>query len=151
MHRILFVCYGNICRSPMAEYIMKDLVKKRGMEDLFEIASAAVSDEERGNPVYPPAAAMLKKHGISCKGHRAHRLRQSEYEHYDRIIAMDRLNLRILMRMTGGDPDHKVSLLLSYAGSDREIDDPWYTDDFDTAWNDICAGCTALLEYLSGY
>lgn len=132
----------------MAEYIMKDLVRKAGAEEFFEIASAAVSSEETGNPVYPPAERKLKEHGISCRGHRAHKMTPSEYDYYDRIIAMDRLNLRILNRMTGNDPDHKISLLMSWAGSDREIEDPWYTDDFETAWDDIYAGCEGLMEFL---
>lgn len=139
--KILFVCHGNICRSPMAEYIMKDLVRKAGREDEFEIASAATSTEEIGNPVYPPARRKLAEHGIRCDGHAAHQITRREYAYYDHIICMDHNNIRNLNRMLGGDPDGKVSMLLEH-----EVADPWYTDNFDATWRDCLEGCTRLLE-----
>ena len=149
MTKILFVCHGSICRSPMAEFVMKDLVKKAGMEKQFEIASAATSCEELGNPVYPPARRKLREHGIDCSGKTARRLEKKDYAYYDYLIAMDHNNLRNMERLLGGDPDGKVCLLLSFAGEDREISDPWYTGDFDATYRDVLAGCTALLEQLA--
>lgn len=148
MIKILFVCHGNICRSPMAEFIMKDLVKKAHKEDMFEIASAATSSEELGNPVYPPARRKLAEHGISCSGKTARQIRRSDYDHYDMIIAMDQMNLRNMKRIFGDDPNGKLSLLLDHTDHPADIADPWYTDDFDTAWNDIERGCKALLKKL---
>ena len=116
MKKILFVCHGNICRSPMAEYVMKDLVKKAGLEGQFQIASAATSREEIGNPVYPPARRKLAEHGISCDGHAARQLRNSDYEEYDLLIGMDRANLRNMYRICGGDFNDKMHLLMEYAG-----------------------------------
>lgn len=149
--KILFVCHGNICRSPMAEFVLKDMVEKRGLTDQFYIASAATSTEEIwngvGNPVYPPARAELKKHGISCHGKRAVQVKPSDYRAYDYLICMDRQNLRNLERIVGVDVDHKVSLLLDHCGRHGEsIADPWYSGDFTATWNDVYEGCAGLLE-----
>ena len=143
MIKVLFVCHGNICRSPMAEFIMKDLVAKAGRGSDFEIASAAVSREELGNPVYPPARRELQKHGISCQGHAAHQITDAELAYYDRIYYMDASNARYLRRLFG-DSAAKCSPLLS-----RDVADPWYTGDFTATWNDIVAGCRRILEELS--
>ena len=149
MTRILFVCHGNICRSPMAEYVMKHLVKEAGLEDQFQIASAATSREELGSPVYPPARRKLAGHGISCGGHAARQLRSADYGEYDLLVGMDQANLRNMRRICGGDFDDKMHLLLEYAGRpEQEVKDPWYTRDFDAAWRDILAGCRGLLEKL---
>ena len=149
MRRILFVCHGNICRSPMAEYIMKDLVRKAGLEDQFQIASAATSREEIGNPVYPPARRKLAEHGIGCDGHAAHQMVNRDYDRFDLLIGMDHANIRNMQRICGGDVDGKIHLLMEYAGAPgKEISDPWYTDDFETAWKDILAGCQGLLSRL---
>ena len=150
MKKILFVCHGNICRSPMAEYVMKDLVKKAGLDGQFQIASAATSREEIGNLVYPPARRKLAEHGISCGGHAARQLRNSDYEEYDLLIGMDKANLRNMYRICGGDFNDKMHLLMEYAGHpEQEVADPWYTDDFDTTWRDVLAGCQGLLQELS--
>ena len=149
MTKILFVCHGNICRSPMAEFVMKDLVKKAGREAEFEIASAATSTEEIGNPVYPPARRELAAHGIGCAGHAARQLRRDDYDHYDLLIGMDGANVRNMRRICGGDPDGKIRLLLDFAGRPgQEVADPWYTGDFTTTWRDVEAGCQRLLEQL---
>lgn len=149
MKKILFVCHGNICRSPMAEYVMKDLVKKAGLEAEFQIASAATSREEIGNPVYPPARRKLAEHGISCGDHAARQLRNCDYEEYDLIIEMDKANLRNIYRICGGDFNDKMHLLMEYAGCpEQEVADPWYTDDFDATWRDVLAGCQGLFESL---
>ena len=140
MHKVLFVCHGNICRSPMAEFVMKDLVKKAGMADQFRIASAAVSREEIGNPVYPPARRELARHGISCDGHAAHQITRSELEAYDRIYYMDGSNARYLQRLFGSD-SAKCQPLLSH-----DVADPWYTGNFTATWEDILEGCTRILE-----
>ena len=149
MTRILFICHGNICRSPMAEFVMKDLVKKAGLEHQFEIASAAVSREELGNPVYPPARQMLAQHGIRCDGKTARQVTAADYEKYDHLVCMDRSNLRLLDRIIGSDPEGKVSLLLDHAGIHRDVADPWYTGDFEATWNDVLTGCTALLQIVT--
>lgn len=150
MIRILFVCHGNICRSPMAEFVMKDLVKKAGLEDEFYIESAATSTEELGNPVHYGTRSILKRHGISCDGKYARQMTRSDYAEFDMLIAMDQRNLRNMERFTGGDPAGKVSLLLDYAGrSGEEVADPWYTGDFQATWDDVLEGCTGLLEELS--
>lgn len=146
MIRILFVCLGNICRSPMAEYVMKKLVKDAGLEGQFEIASAATSREELGNPVYPPARAELAKHGISCKGHAARQMTRADYDYYDYLVGMEVYNLRNMQRIAGGDPDGKMRLLLSFAGSDGEIDDPWYTGRFTEVYGQIEEGCRGMLR-----
>ena len=152
MKRIMFVCHGNICRSPMAEFVMKDLVRREGREGEFEIASSATSTEEIwngvGNPVYPPAKRELSRHGLSCEGKRAVQIKKSDYDKWDMMICMDSKNLRNLHRIFGGDPDGKVKKLMSFAGSDSDVSDPWYTGDFEGVYNDILKGCTALLEVL---
>ncbi len=146
MIKILFVCHGNICRSPMAEYIFKYLVEKTGTEEKFEIASAATSREEIGNPVYPPARKKLKEHGIDCAGKTARQMTRADYDHYDMIICMESWNIRNSLRIIGSDPKHKLSLLLDYTDRKGEdISDPWYTGDFDKAWDDILFGCKGLL------
>ena len=139
MIKILFICHGNICRSPMGEYVLKDMVKKAGLEDRFEIASAAVSREELGNPVYPPARRELARHGISCDGHRAHQITQKEYERYDRVYYMDRSNFRYLQRLLKST--EKCFPLLK-----RDVADPWYTGDFGQTWEDIVEGCQKIME-----
>ena len=149
MIKILFVCHGNICRSPMAEFVMKDLVKKKGMADQFEIASAATSTEEIGNPVYPPAKRKLKEHGISCEGKTARQMTKADYSYYDYIIAMDRFNLRNMTKFVGNDPDNKVSLMLDFTNRPGDVADPWYTGDFDATWNDVYEGCLGLLKKLN--
>ncbi|MBR6119589.1 MAG: low molecular weight phosphotyrosine protein phosphatase [Oscillospiraceae bacterium] len=147
MVKVLFVCHGNICRSPMAEFVLKDLVKKRGLEAEFEIASAATSREELGNPVYPPARWKLAEHGISCAGHQARQMSRSDYGYYDWILCMDRANLRNAARIAGGDPAGKLRLLLDYTDrAGQEVADPWYTGDFEAAWRDVLEGCRGLLE-----
>ena len=140
MIKILFVCHGNICRSPMGEYILKDLVKKAGREGEFFIDSAAVSREEIGNPVYPPAQRELQKHGVACGGHRARQVTLADYQSFDRIYYMDRSNARYLARLLPQDSD-KIRPLLS-----RDVADPWYTGDFAQTWDDILAGCKKILE-----
>lgn len=149
MIKILFVCHGNICRSPMAEYVMKELVRREGAEEQFEIASAAVSTEELGNPVYPPVKRVLNEHGISCKGHRAHQMTRAEYEYYDYVILMDAMNRRWCQRIIGEDDERKVSLLLEHAGLSRDVADPWYTGNFEKTWDDVTLGCQALYEELA--
>lgn len=152
MKKIMFVCHGNICRSPMAEFIFRDMVKKCGRDHEFIIESSATSTEEIwngvGNPVYPPAKAELAKHGLSCEGKRAVQLRKDDYDKYDLLICMDRYNVKNALRILGDDPDEKVKLLLSYTGSDRDVADPWYYGNFDVTYKDIFEGCTALLETL---
>lgn len=148
MLKILFVCHGNICRSPMAEFVMKDLVRREGLEREFLIASAATSTEELGNPVYPPARAMLARHGFSCGDKRARQMTDADYRNYDLLIGMDERNRRNLMRMCGGDPAQKVSLLLDYTDHPRDVADPWYSGDFEQTWSDVCEGCRGLLEQL---
>ncbi len=149
MIKILFICHGNICRSPMAEFVMKDLVKKAGLEAEFEIASAATSTEEIGNQVYPPARRKLAEHGISCAGKTARQVTDRDYDYYDYLIAMDHNNLRNLRRFVGEDPKGKVSLLLSHTGRPGDVADPWYTGDFEATWRDVLAGCQALLAELT--
>ena len=149
MIKILFVCHGNICRSPMAEFVMKDLLNKKGMAGQFEIASAATSTEEIGNPVYPPAKRKLKEHGISCVGKTARQMTKEDYAYYDYIIAMDRLNLRNMTRFVGNDPDNKVSLLMDFTNHPGDVADPWYTGDFDATLNDVCEGCVGIIKKLN--
>ena len=151
MTRVLFVCHGNICRSPMAEFVMKDMVHRRGLDDRFEIASAATSREEIGNPVYPPARRKLAEHGISCGGHHARQMTREDYDRYDYIVGMDMANLRNICRIAGGDPMGKVSLLLDHtARAGQEVADPWYTGDFDETWDDVTEGCEQLLAEIEG-
>ena len=149
MIRVLFVCHGNICRSPMAEFMMKDIVEKAGLADRFEIASAATSTEEIGNGVYPPARRKLAEHGISCAGKTARQITKADYRHYDCLIGMDDMNLRNMRRAFDGDPDGKCSLLLDYTDRPGNVADPWYTGDFEATWQDVTEGCRGLLEYLN--
>lgn len=148
MIKILFVCHGNICRSPMAEFVMKDLVRKAGLESQFHIASAATSAEEIGNPVYPPARRKLAEHGINCSGKTARQLTRADYDRYDLLIGMDNANLRNMRRICGGDSDGKIRLLLEFTGRSGEVADPWYTGDFETTWRDVQEGCSGLLRHL---
>lgn len=145
-HKILFVCHGNICRSPMAEFVMKYLVKEAGLEDQFEIASAATSTEEIGNPVYPPARRKLEEHGISCEGKRARVITRDDYHYYDQIVVMDSENIQSLRWLFGKDKDRKVKLLMDYTDRPGEVADPWYTGDFEATWQDVLDGCKALLN-----
>ena len=153
MYKIMFVCHGNICRSPMAEFIMRKLVRDTGLQDEFYIESSATSTEEiwngKGNPVYPPAKAELKKHGISCEGKCAVQLKKSDYEKYDYFIGMDSANIRNMRRILGNDKDEKIYKLLSFAGRCDDVADPWYSGDFETTYRDINEGCEALLKYLT--
>ena len=148
MIKILFICHGNICRSPMAEFVMKDLVRRAGLSAQFQIASAATSCEEIGNPVYPPAKQELAAHGIACKGKTARQIRPSDYAEYDLLIGMDYANLRNMQRFFGADEKSKLHLLLDYTNAPGEVADPWYTGDFSATWFDVNAGCRALLESL---
>ena len=148
MTKIMFVCHGNICRSPMAEFIMKKLVKDAGMEKDFLILSSATSTEEIGNPVYPPARAELKRHGLSCEGKFAVQLKSSDYEKYDLFLVMDSNNMRNISRIFQSDPEHKIHKLLEYAGRNDDVDDPWYTRQFDKAYEDIYEGCEGLFDHL---
>ena len=150
MRKILFVCHGNICRSPMAEYIMKDLMKKAGLEDQFQIASAATSREEIGNGVHPGTRRKLAEFGISTAGKRAVQLTAADYNKYDLLLGMDGANLRNMRRMLGGDPEGKVRLLLDFTNRPGEIADPWYTGNFDQTYIDVRDGCAALLTRLLG-
>ena len=149
MHRVLFICHGNICRSPMAEFVMKDLVKKAGLERDFVIASAATSTEEIGNPIYPPARRKLAEHGIGCAGKTARQLRREDYDRFDLLIGMDGANLRNMTRICGGDPEGKLHLLMDYTDRPGEVADPWYTGDFEATWRDVEEGCRGLLNYLT--
>ena len=142
MKKILFVCHGNICRSPMAEYVMKYLVEQAQLTDQFLIESAATSTEEIGNPVYPPARLKLAEHGISCNGHAARQMTRADYSRYDLLIGMDSANLRNMTRIAGGDPEGKIRPLLY----DKDVADPWYTGNFEATWQDVLRGCQALLE-----
>ena len=148
--RIMFICHGNICRSPMGEFILKDMLQKEHLTG-HTVASSAVSREEIGNPVYPPARRKLAEYGIGCSGHHARQITRRDYDYYDMIICMDRNNIRNTERRTGGDPDGKISLLLDF--TDRpgdQVADPWYTGNFDATWYDVNEGCEGLLSYL-GY
>ena len=149
MIRVLFVCWGNICRSPMGEYILKQLVEERGVSDHFYIASAATSSEEIGNPVYPPARRELAAHGIDCSGHAARRIRKSDAETFDYIIGMEELHLRIMRKTFGSRAEGKLFRCLEFTASpDREIDDPWYTGRFSEVYEQILEGCEGFLDYL---
>ena len=147
MVRILFVCHGNICRSPMAEFIMKDLVEQAGRSAEFSIASAATSQEELGNEVYFPAKKKLREHGISCEGKTARQMTRQDYRDYDLLIGMDRRNLENMRRISGGDPEQKLHLLMKFAGKHSEVADPWYTGDFEATWQDVLEGCQGLLRF----
>ena len=161
MKKIIFLCHGNICRSPMAEYVMKDLVKKAGREDEFEITSGAVSDEEWGNPIYPPAQRKLREKGVAFGHHSAHKISAAEFEAQDLVIVMDRSNLRWLSwivrdyesapageALAGSGIKGKVHMMMSFAGLSRDVADPWYTGDFEQTYQDVLAGCTKLLEMI---
>ena len=149
MYKLLFICHGNICRSPMAEFVMKDIVNKAGMSDEFYISSCATSTEEIGNTVHYGTKRKLAEVGISCEGKRAVQLTKKDYDKYDMLIAMDEMNIRNIMRIIKTDPINKVSLLLSHCGENRSIADPWYTGNFDNTYNDILKGCTALFKELT--
>ena len=149
--KILFVCHGNICRSPMAEYVMKYLVHEAGMDQHYAIASAATSTEEIGNPVYPPARRKLAEHGISCQGHAARQMTRADYNRYDLLVGMDSANIRNMTRIAGGDPKGKIFKLLDLVSLSsprygEDVSDPWYTGDFEATWQDVQEGCQALLE-----
>ena len=153
MIKILFICWGNICRSPMAEFIMKDLVEKSGLSSEFEIASAATSTEEIGNGIYPPAKAELARHGIGVPGNelgvslkRARQMTRGDYDKYDYIIGMEKLNLGYMNRILGGDPEGKVHLMMDFTDHPEDIDDPWYTGDFSGVYKQISEGCECLLK-----
>ena len=147
MIKVLFICHGNICRSPMAEFVLKDMVAKLGLSDQFIIASAATSTEEIGNPVHRGTKYKLLEHGISCAGKTAVQMKKEDYEKYDYLIAMDTNNLRNMERMLGHRGD-KISLLLEFAGESASIADPWYTGDFEATYQDVVRGCEAFLRYL---
>ena len=147
MVRILFVCHGNICRSPMAEFVMKNLVRKAGREDAFYIESAATSTEEIGNDVYPPARRKLAEHDISCKGKTARQMTRRDYERFDLLVGMDSWNIRNMKVICGGDPDGKIRQLLDFTNRPGDVADPWYTGDFEATWRDVSEGCQCLLTY----
>lgn len=149
MIKILFVCHGNICRSPMAEFVMKTLVAEAGCAGEFMIASAATSREEIGNGVYPPVRRLLSAHGIDCSGKTARQLERQDYDKYDLLIGMDSANFRNMNRICGGDPDGKIHLLMDYTHRPGDVADPWYTGDFETTWRDVQEGCRALLAQLN--
>lgn len=149
MVRILFVCHSNICRSPMARFIMEDLVKKEGLENQIQVDSAATSTEEIGNPVYPPARRKLAEHQISCQGHAARQMTRADYDRYDLLIGMDQANLRNMTRICGGDPEGKIHLLMDYTHRPGQVADPWYTGDFETTYRDVLEGCQGLLETIT--
>ena len=146
--KILFICHGNICRSPIAEFVMKQLIMDAGMEDQFYIESAATSTEEIGNPVYPPARRKLAEHGISCAGKTARQITRQDYQKFDYLIGMDDANLRNMKRFYNNDPEGKISLLMDYTNRPGSVADPWYTGDFEATWIDVLEGCTELLKHL---
>ena len=148
MIKILFICHGNVCRSPMAEFVFKDMVQKAYLEYEFHIESAATSREEIGNPVHPGTRKILKEHGISTAGKYARQMTKQDYEDYDYLIAMDRWNIRNMMRILGEDPQQKIHLLLDFADSHGDIADPWYTGNFEVTYRDVVRGCEGLLKYL---
>ena len=149
MKRILFVCHGNICRSPMAEFVMKDLVRKAGRSDEFYIESAATSTEEIGNGVYPPARRKLAEHGISCQGKTARQMTRADYDRFDLLVGMDEANIRNMRRISGGDPEGKIHQLLAFTDRPGEVADPWYTGNFDATWRDVLEGCQCLLNKIT--
>lgn len=149
MKRILFVCHGNICRSPMAEFVMKDLVRKAGREHDFYIESAATSTEEIGNEVYPPAKRKLAEHSIGCKGKTARQMTRRDYDRFDLLIGMDSWNIRNMNRICGGDPEQKIHKLLDFTDRMDDVADPWYTGNFEATWCDVLEGCQCLLEQLT--
>ena len=146
---ILFVCLGNICRSPMAEFVMKNIVAQKNLSNIFEIASAATSREEEGNPIHYGTRRKLSEKGVPFENHYATVIKRSDYEKYDYIIGMDHSNIRNLISFFGGDRDEKIKLLLSFTDDERSVADPWYTGDFDKTYDDILTGCTALADWLT--
>lgn len=150
MKKILFICHGNICRSPMAEFVMKKLVQERGLSQEYLIQSAATSREEIGNPVYPPARKELESHGISCKGKTARQVELQDYHTFDWLIYMENYNRPRLMRILGDDPEEKCRRLLDFTDRPGDIDDPWYTGDFSGTYHEILTGCRCLLDQLEG-
>ena len=148
MCRIMFVCHGNICRSPMAEFVFKKMISERGVAYKYTVASSATSTEEIGNPVYPPARAELARHGILCDGKRAVQLKASDYGKYDLFIGMDGRNVSNMTRIFGGDPDGKIRKHMEISGRGGDVADPWYTGDFDVTYRDVEEGCRALLNKL---
>ena len=152
MYKIMFICHGNICRSPMAEFIFKNMLTEQGLEWKYEVSSSATSTEEIwggiGNPVYPPARAELKRHGIDCGGKRAVQLKKSDYDKYDLLICMDSRNIINAKRIIGDDPQNKLRKLMDYTSRGGDVADPWYTDRFDVTYRDIYEGCEALLSSL---
>ena len=152
MIRIMFVCHGNICRSPMAEFIMRDMLSKEGISDNVSVSSSATSTEEIwngvGNPVYPPAKAELAKHGLSCGGKRAVQIKKSDYDEYDMFVAMDTNNVRNMMRILGSDPDNKIYKLMNFTSRPGDVADPWYSENFEITYRDICDGCRGLIAYI---
>lgn len=146
--RIMFVCHGNICRSPMAEMILKKLTADNGLSAEVEIESRATSDEEIGNPVYPPARATLREHGVPCEKREATKLKSSDYDKWDMLIGMDSANIRNMNRIFGGDPDRKIIRLMELAGKSADVRDPWYTGEFEQTYRDVYEGCLALLEII---
>ncbi|MBQ3077536.1 MAG: low molecular weight phosphotyrosine protein phosphatase [Clostridia bacterium] len=149
MVKILFVCHGNICRSPMAEFVMRQMVEEAGLSQRITVASAATSAEELGNPVYPPVRRLLRERGIDCSGKTARRLTAADYADWDLLIGMDAANLRNMRRLFNGDENGKLRLLLDYTDRPGEVADPWYTGDFEATWRDVTAGCRGLLEQLT--
>ncbi len=149
MMRILFVCHGNICRSPMAEFVMKDIVSRHGLAEMYQIESCATSSEELGHDMYPPAKEELRRRGVPFVRRSARRMTEEDYGRFDMIVAMDRENLRNMRRFVGNDPEGKVSLLMSHVGEDRGVDDPWYTGDFSATYRDVVRGCEAILRETS--
>lgn len=148
MYKIMFVCHGNICRSPMAEFLFKKMITERGVAHKYTVASSATSTEEIGNPVYPPARRELARHGISCDGKYAVQLMRSDYEKYDLFVAMDSRNTVNMTRIFGGDPDGKIRKLMNYTSRGGDVADPWYTGEFDVAYRDVYDGCNELLNIL---
>lgn len=147
MIRVLFVCHGNICRSPMAEFIFKALLQANGLEGEYYVESAATSTEEIGNPIYPPARRCLRQHGVAFDEDKtARQIRREDYDRFDRIICMDRLNLNWIRRIIPSDPQGKIHLLMSYTGSGRDVADPWYTGDFEATFQDILSGCESMIK-----
>jgi len=147
--RILMVCHGNICRSPMAEFIFRDMIKTEDLSDMFYVESAAVTAEELGNPVYPPAKRVLNAMGIDCSFKRARLMTKADYDEFDLLLGMDRSNIAGMHRICGGDPDKKIHMLLDYTKNPHEVADPWYTGDFEATKRDVTDGCRALIDTLT--
>lgn len=148
MINILFVCHGNICRSPMAEFVMKEYVRQAGLEDKIHVESAAMHRDELGSDIHWGTREILDRYHIPHAPRQAHLAKKVDYDRFDYIIGMDRYNMRDMLRLFSNDPNHKCSLLMDWVGTSRDVADPWYTGDFDTTYNDVDAGCSALLEHL---